>query len=111
MKTIYAISLSLTLLIAGCGQGVKNAGNEADPLAPVMMAETSGCLEGPAQQFGRYLGDWNMTSQSLSREDGVTWTDGGNARWNFTCVGPNLVFQVGVIVVYSGIRNGHDDFL
>lgn len=62
-------------------------------LASVIMDKTEGCLEGPNAQFGRYLGDWHMTSQSLSREDGKTWIQNPPARWNFTCVGNGIAIQ------------------
>lgn len=64
-----------------------------NPLASVIMDKVDGCLEGANAQFGRYLGDWNMTSQTLSRKDGKTWIDNPPARWNFTCVGNGVAIQ------------------
>ena len=62
-------------------------------LSSVLMNETQGCLTGPVEQFGRYVGDWDMQDWSLSREDGKTWVEGKGARWNFTCVGDGIAVQ------------------
>ncbi len=62
------------------------------PLAAVGMGQTEGCLTGPMAQFGRYIGDWNMTDWTLS-PDGKNWTQGKGARWNFTCVGNGIAVQ------------------
>lgn len=63
------------------------------PLTSVIMDKSDGCLAGANLQFGRYLGDWNMTSTTLSRTDGKTWKETGKARWNFTCVGDGVAIQ------------------
>lgn len=84
--------LAVTAILSACAPQSLDAGGEA-PLAAVTMAETAGCLEGPNAQFGRYLGDWTMTSTSLSRQDGKTWTENPPARWNFTCVGNGVAIQ------------------
>lgn len=63
------------------------------PLAAVGMDKDEGCLTGPMAQFGRYLGDWDIADEQLSREDGKTWTQGAGARWNFTCVGNGTAIQ------------------
>ncbi|MGJ8563349.1 MAG: hypothetical protein ACSHXY_07330 [Alphaproteobacteria bacterium] len=63
------------------------------PLESVLMDKSAGCLEGPNAEFGRYLGDWDMQSQTLSRKDGKTWTNNPPARWNFTCVGNGIAIQ------------------
>ena len=45
------------------------------------------CMQGPMAQFGRYIGDWRIEDETLSREDGKTWSEGVGARWTFECVG------------------------
>lgn len=64
-------------------------GNTAD----VLMDEQKGCMTGPIEQFGRYIGDWDIADQSLNREDGTTWLPGNGARWNFVCVGNGIAVQ------------------
>jgi|GEM_PF-615151 len=64
-----------------------------EPLESVLMADAKGCMEGPVAQFGRYVGDWNIADQSLSKDDGKTWLPGNGARWNFTCVGNGIAVQ------------------
>ncbi len=93
MKSLSTLSIATMVFLAGCMPSAQMEIPSEIPLASVMMSETAGCLEGPTQQFGRYIGDWHMTSQTLSREDGVTWIDGGKARWKFTCVGNGLAVQ------------------
>jgi len=62
------------------------------PLADVLMDENIGCMTGPVEQFGRYIGDWDIADQGLS-QDGKVWTPGNGARWNFTCVGNGAAVQ------------------
>lgn len=61
-------------------------------LADVLMDKGSGCEEGPIAQFGRYVGDWDITDQAL-QQDGKTWVAGNGARWHFTCVGNGIAVQ------------------
>lgn len=58
----------------------------------VLMDKTSGCMEGPVAQFGRYIGDWDIVDEGL-QQDGTTWLPGNGARWNFTCVGDGIAVQ------------------
>jgi hypothetical protein len=62
-------------------------------LESVLMAKNDGCHTGPMEQFGRYIGDWDIQDWQLSREDGKTWTEQKGARWNFTCVGDGIAVQ------------------
>ena len=87
MQKILAISL---LLISGATAAAKQP---TSPLADVLMAEAEGCQTGSVAQFGRYVGDWDVADETLSRDDGVTWTPGNGARWNFTCVGNGIAVQ------------------
>jgi len=41
------------------------------------------CMQGPLQQFGRYVGDWKIEDSQL-QQDGSGWTPGGGARWIFS---------------------------
>jgi len=61
-------------------------------LDSVLMAENTGCMTGPMEQFGRYIGDWTIEDQSLSK-DGQTWSAGTGARWHFACVGNGIAVQ------------------
>ena len=61
-------------------------------LDSVLMADSAGCMAGPTEQFGRYLGDWAITDQNLSK-DGKEWSPGPGARWNFVCVGNGIAVQ------------------
>ncbi len=54
---------------------------------------TNACMQGAMAQFGRYVGDWKITDESLSRDDGTTWTPGQGARWTFECIGDGLAVQ------------------
>lgn len=67
---------------------------QADDLSvkDVLMDDTGGCLTGPTEQFGRYIGDWNIEDEGL-QQDGVTWQPGNGARWLFTCVGNGIAVQ------------------
>jgi hypothetical protein len=84
LKTLSAIVASLMLTPA--------ATHASDELSGVLMNDTKGCMTGPAAQFGRYVGDWNIEDQSL-QQDGTTWLPGNGARWNFTCVGDGIAVQ------------------
>ena len=50
------------------------------------------CLEGPLEQFGRYVGDWKITDETLAR-DGSGWGPGAGARWIFKCIGNGVAVQ------------------
>ena len=52
----------------------------------------SACLEGPMEQFGRYLGDWKITDEALA-QDGSGWGPGNGERWIFECVGGGVAVQ------------------
>jgi hypothetical protein len=72
---------------------VNSEDNASTSLSSVLMGDTEGCLKGPVEQFGRYVGDWTMQDWSLSKQDGKTWIEGKGARWNFTCVGNGIAVQ------------------
>lgn len=80
---IVAITLYAILLFASAAR--------ADD-APVLHTDKSACMEGSVAQFGRYIGDWKITDQSLA-QDGSGWGPGTGARWIFSCVGPGLAIQ------------------
>ena len=50
------------------------------------------CLEGPVEQFGRYIGDWKIEDESRA-QDGSGWEPSTGARWIFECVGDGLAVQ------------------
>ncbi len=83
IKSIAIASLMAVSLSATADEG---------PLDSVLMKKTSGCMTGPMEQFGRYVGDWDIADQGLQK-DGVTWKPGNGARWNFTCVGDGIAVQ------------------
>jgi hypothetical protein len=68
--------------------------------APLAIADESyflfdaadGCMEGPLEQFGRYIGDWNIEDESLA-QDGSGWGPGNGARWIFSCLGNGTAIQ------------------
>jgi len=51
-----------------------------------------GCMEGPLEQFGRYIGDWKIEDESLA-QDGSAWGPGAGARWIFSCLGDGTAIQ------------------
>lgn len=79
------------LVALGLAGGAVQADDAA--LGDVLMDQNAGCMEGPMAQFGRYIGDWDIADESLSRTDGTTWQPGNGARWNFTCVGNGIAVQ------------------
>lgn len=83
--------ITTALILSSCSSQASSSNNEA--LGSVIMAETSGCLQGEMEQFGRYLGDWDIQDWQLSRTDGKTWEEQQGARWNFTCVGNGIAVQ------------------
>jgi hypothetical protein len=52
----------------------------------------SACMEGPMAQFGRYIGDWKITDESMKR-DGSGWEPGETKRWIFKCIGNGTAVQ------------------
>ena len=92
------IAVTSLLTLCACAPSQQNAAAvnpepSAAALSSVTMDETAGCMTGPIAQFGRYIGDWTMTSETLSREDGKTWQKSNNAQWNFKCVGNGIAVQ------------------
>jgi len=77
-------------LIMACATVVAAAAYADTPEIP--FGEESGCMEGPMEQFGKYLGDWNINDSSL-QSDGVAWKAGAGARWIFTCLGNGTAIQ------------------
>ncbi len=69
-----------------------NAGNDDLQIDDVLMKNTSGCMEGPTAEFGRYIGDWTIEDEGLA-QDGSGWQAGNGARWLFTCVGDGIAVQ------------------
>ena len=87
------LSIASSTLLATSAVAEKVSTNNGNPeLAAVGMDQTEGCMTGPMAQFGRYIGDWDMTDWTLS-QDGQNWTQGKGARWNFTCVGNGIAVQ------------------
>lgn len=66
------------------------AGAAAEPAADP-FADASACMEGPLQQFGRYIGNWNIEDMQLG-PDGE-WHAGDGARWNWVCLGKGTAVQ------------------
>ena len=82
MKLLYIV------IIYMCGSSLIMA----QDLSDVSINGNEGCLTGPSEQFGRYLGNWKIRDYQLS-QDGTTWTEQAGARWNFTCVGGGIAIQ------------------
>jgi len=82
MRRIAAVLIAMLLLA-----GVIRAD---DP--PVLHTDKSNCMKGNVAQFGRYIGDWKITDETLAK-DGSGWGPGTGARWIFACVGPGLAIQ------------------
>ncbi len=60
--------------------------------ADLPVTDTTGCLDGPMAQFGRYIGNWSIADSSLAR-DGSGWSEGAGANWDFVCVGDGAAVQ------------------
>ena len=56
------------------------------------FTDKESCMQGPMEQFGRYIGDWNIEDSQLAR-DGSGWSDGKGARWIFSCFGDGVAVQ------------------
>ena len=92
MKLIFSTILVVSLL--GCAPKSQTESQKTESrLASVAMDKTEGCLEGPIEQFGRYIGDWDIRTWSLNQTDGKTWDESSGARWNFTCFGNGVAVQ------------------
>ena len=57
-----------------------------------LFESDGGCMDGPLEQFGRYIGDWKIEDESLAR-DGSGWGPGNGARWIFSCLGDGTAIQ------------------
>ena len=84
------VNLFFPILILAFATVVTAASYANNPDIP--FGEESGCMEGPMEQFGKYIGDWNINDSSL-QSDGATWKDGAGARWIFTCLGNGTAVQ------------------
>ena len=78
--------------LAACVSPLQTPTAPTTSLADVAMDQTAGCLEGETEQFGRYIGDWNIQDWQLA-PDGASWIEQQGARWNFTCVGNGVAVQ------------------
>jgi len=92
MKIVYSAIVVTSLL--GCApQPQSEALKPVTNLASVAMEKDEGCLTGPIEQFGRYIGNWDIKTWTLSQADGKTWNETAGAQWNFTCVGNGVAVQ------------------
>lgn len=89
MSRIIILSFTLLLLIFGISQAHADEENDGEP---ALFSESSGCMEGPLAQFGRYIGKWKIEDSSYQREDG-SWKAGAGARWDFACLGNGTAIQ------------------
>ena len=78
------------LIIATTCLLIASSGLAAESGLP--FGDTNACMQGPLQQFGRYIGDWNIEDEQLSRDTGQ-WEPGAGARWIFTCLGKGTAIQ------------------
>lgn len=76
----------LTILLLVITPGVVAAGAEDVPLS-----ESSGCMEGPLRQFGRYIGNWDIEDMQLGQNG--KWLPGDGAQWNWVCLGNGTAIQ------------------
>lgn len=60
--------------------------------AAVPITDKEACMDGPVAQFGRYIGEWQITDEQL-QQDGSTWAPGNAERWDFYCVGNGVAVQ------------------
>lgn len=81
---IKILALPLTLLMCS---GFAHADASAIP-----ASDNAACMEGPLEQFGRYIGNWDIADSQLG-QDGKTWSPGEGARWNFVCLGNGTAIQ------------------
>ncbi len=99
MRTILIAGMLMLLpaWLVACASSSPARTADADPLArqsaaALPFANDQACMEGPLEQFGRYLGDWTIEDSSLG-PDGKTWTPGKGARWIFACLGNGTAIQ------------------
>ncbi len=92
MKTLFSTLLA-TGLMACAPQNQTEPTTAKSQLANVAMVKTEGCLTGPIEQFGRYIGNWDIQTWTLSKTDGTTWEETAGAKWNFMCVGNGVAIQ------------------
>ena len=64
---------------------------QSDDMSTVMLDKNEGCMTGEMAQFGRYIGNWIITSEER-KQDG-TWSPASGAMWNFKCVGNGIAVQ------------------
>lgn len=60
--------------------------------ASIPFDNADACMQGPLEQFGRYIGNWDIADSQLDK-DGETWTPGDGAQWNFACLGNGTAIQ------------------
>ena len=88
MIRISFLSGLLTVLLLGPYAAMaEHWASEAIP-----FNKSAGCMEGPLAEFGQYIGNWKIDDEQL-QDDGVTWTAGAGARWDFVCLGNGTAIQ------------------
>lgn len=76
----------IALVWLACGS-IAVADEESIP-----ASTNDGCMEGPLEQFGRYIGNWDIEDTAL-KQDGSGWQPGAGAKWNFVCIGNGTAIQ------------------
>jgi len=74
-KLIVPLSLSLT---TACSPHTARTHDAEEPLKTVLMADDAGCHVDDMQQFGRYLGDWDIQDWQLQKDG--SWAEKNGAR-------------------------------
>ena len=85
-------SFSLKLLVTALTLTICSFVVADDAFKSELFTADEGCMDGPLAQFGRYIGQWKIEDETLSREDGQ-WHEGDGARWDFHCLGNGTAIQ------------------
>lgn len=63
----------------------------AEEFDATAMNKVEGCMNGPVNEFGQYIGDWNILERRLGKDG--EWTEHTGTKWNFKCVGDGIAIQ------------------
>ncbi|HHL43222.1 MAG TPA: hypothetical protein ENJ42_06375 [Hellea balneolensis] len=91
MNIKYSIPVLSLGLVMACAPSPDNKKDVEAPLGAVLMDKDDGCHLDAMQQFGRYLGDWQIQDWQLQKDG--SWMEQKGARWVFKCVGNGIAVQ------------------
>lgn len=92
LSSFSAAMLFLTPALSHADQENTNDVSEASLVASHFDETPVSCGDEGVEQFGRYIGAWDIQDWNFSADSGE-WTSGAGATWTFVCLANGVAIQ------------------